>query len=143
MTDEAASGAQPGQLMSIGAVAAQNIAQALGYDEAAAAKIETAIKEEIDAMATHFTLAFAEIGTQHEVAQIALKKDYDKALDEAIAKFQEKAGAIRREVDAVKTRYENAISTHNYVRSNWGRLVIIAAGIFSLGGIFGIWLCAH
>ena len=67
---------QPGQLMSIGYVAAMNIAQSLGRPELAA-EFEAAIKDEINAMSSHFTLAFADIQTTNEIALAKLKDEYE------------------------------------------------------------------
>ena len=67
---------QSGQLMSIGTVAAQNIARALGTPEHAQL-IEQEIKDEISAMSSHFTLAFADISTANEIALAKLKDEYE------------------------------------------------------------------
>jgi hypothetical protein len=96
-----------GVLMTIGTVAAHNIAGAIGMPERAP-EIETAIKDEIDAMSSHFTLAMADISTQHEIAQ----KEF------------------ANEVARVK-------STYNYVRANWVRLVAVQGVIFVLGVVLG------
>ena len=66
---------QPGQLMSIGYVASMNIAQSIGKPELAP-ELEAAIKDEINAMSSHFTLAFADIQTTNEVALKKLKDEY-------------------------------------------------------------------
>jgi len=68
--------ANPHGLMPIGAVASHNIAAAIGQPEHAGT-IETAIRDEINAMSSHFTLALADIQTQFEVEQNKLKDAYD------------------------------------------------------------------
>ena len=68
--------AQAGGLMKIGEVAARNIALALNLGEEHVATIETAIKDEINAMSSHFTLAFADIQTQYEVKVNRLKSEW-------------------------------------------------------------------
>lgn len=71
---------QVGQLVKIGSVAAQNIVRSLDMPVTAAATIEHAIADEINAMSSHFTLAFADIQTAHEVALNTVKADYAKAV---------------------------------------------------------------
>lgn len=83
---------QPGQLMSIGYVAAMNIAQSLGKPELAA-EIEAAIKDEINAMSSHFTLAFADIQTTNEIALKKLEDEYTAKLNELKAEYER---ALRR-----------------------------------------------
>lgn len=56
-----------GQLMTIGAVAAANIANALELPADKVPMIEQAIKDEIDALSSHFILAFADIQAQYEL----------------------------------------------------------------------------
>lgn len=64
--------AQPGQLMDIGTVAAHNIAEALGLPETAHPTVKQAIRDEISAMASHFTLAAADMqdGFDKQVSDI-------------------------------------------------------------------------
>lgn len=54
-----------GQLLSIGEVAGANIAAALGKPELAG-EVTQAIADEINAMSTHFVLAFADIRTAYD-----------------------------------------------------------------------------
>lgn len=63
---------EQGQFMSIGTVAASNIAKALELPDDRVPAIEQAIQDEIDAMSAHFTLTFVDISEQyqHELAQI-------------------------------------------------------------------------
>jgi hypothetical protein len=58
--------ANPGGLMSIGQVAARNIAAYLNLSDEHVGTIEKAIRDEIQAMSSHFTLAFADMQTQYE-----------------------------------------------------------------------------
>jgi hypothetical protein len=62
--------------MSIGAVAARNIAGALSLGESQVGVIEQAIKDEIQAMSSHFTLAIADVQTQYEVEVAKVKADF-------------------------------------------------------------------
>lgn len=91
MTD--APQANPMGLMSIGAVAARNIALTLNLAEEHVGSIEKAIKDEISAMSSHFTLTFADIQTQYEIElntyrekaaaeNAILKAAYDKKVAE-------------------------------------------------------------
>lgn len=85
--------ANPNGLMSIGAVAAHNIAAMLNLDTKHIGTIEQAIKDEINAMSSHFTLAIADVQTQYELevtklkaeaVEVAatLKASYDKTIAE-------------------------------------------------------------
>lgn len=66
----------PNGLMPIGAVAAHNIAQSLNLGVDAVGPIETAIRDEINAMSSHFTLAVADVQTQYEVEVAKIKSTY-------------------------------------------------------------------
>lgn len=68
--------AQPEGLMSIGSVAAHNIAAFLNLDAKHVGAIEQAIKDEIGAMSSHFTLAIADVQTQYEVEVAKIKSDF-------------------------------------------------------------------
>lgn len=73
-----------GELIDIGTVAAHNIAQAIGAHEAAVPQIRNAIRDEISAMSSHFTLAVADVQTAYEVETNKLKSKY--AADLAVVK---------------------------------------------------------
>lgn len=107
-----------GVLMTLGTVAAKNIAAHLGTPEAWP-EIETAIKDEIDMLSSHFTLAFADVSTAHEVAEAKLKADFDAALADAIARFHAKVSDIK--------------STFRYVRANIVFVALYSAGLVTLG----------
>ncbi len=62
--------------MSIGQVAARNIAMYLNLAEEHIPAIESAIKDEIGAMSSHFTLAIADVQTQFEVEVAKIKSTY-------------------------------------------------------------------
>lgn len=90
--------ANPNGLMPIGAVAAHNIAALLNLPAEHIGTIEQAIKDEINAMSSHFTLAVADVQTQYELevtkfkaeaVQVAasLKASYDKTIAEVRASF--------------------------------------------------------
>ena len=68
--------ANPQGLMHIGEVAARNIALVLNIDEKQVPTIERAIRDEISAMSSHFTMAFAAVQTAHEIAENELKSAY-------------------------------------------------------------------
>ena len=74
--------AQPGQLISIGEVAARNIASVLNLPAEHIKTIEGAIRDEIQAMSSHFTLAVADVQTAHEVAEATMKKEYEASVAE-------------------------------------------------------------
>ena len=68
--------ANPNGLMSIGAVAAHNIAAVLNLPAENVGTIEQAIKDEINAMSSHFTLAVADVQTQYEVEVAKIKSAF-------------------------------------------------------------------
>jgi alpha-D-ribose 1-methylphosphonate 5-phosphate C-P lyase len=68
--------APQGQLMHIGQVASLNIARALSLGEDKAKVIEQAIKDEINAMSSHFTLAVADVQTQYEVELTKIRSTF-------------------------------------------------------------------
>lgn len=78
--------ANPQGLMSIGTVAAHNIAAAVGLDASHVGTIEQAIKDEINAMSSHFTLAVADVQTQYEVEVTKIKSVY-KFAEENLGKL--------------------------------------------------------
>lgn len=65
-----------GQIVDIGTVAAQNLARALNLPDDKVPAVKAAIADEINAMSSHFTLAFADIQTAHEIAERQLKSTY-------------------------------------------------------------------
>lgn len=69
--------ANPSGLMSIGSVAAHNIAAILNLPAEHIGTIEQAIKDEINAMSSHFTLAVADVQTQYEVEVAKIKADFN------------------------------------------------------------------
>ena len=76
MSDQVQAQANPNGLMPIGAVAAHNIAAILNLPAEHIGTIETAIKDEINAMSSHFTLATADVQTQYEVEVAKIKADF-------------------------------------------------------------------
>lgn len=76
----AASGKTPtaanGQLMDIGTVAAHNIALALQLPDEQVPVIKNAIRDEIQAMSSHFTLAVADLSTQYEIDVAKIKSAF-------------------------------------------------------------------
>lgn len=68
--------AATGQLMDIGTVAAHNIALALQLGDEHVATIKNAIRDEIQAMSSHFTLAVADLSTQYEVDVAKIKSAF-------------------------------------------------------------------
>jgi hypothetical protein len=79
--------AAEGQLMDIGTVAAHNIVVALGLKESDVATVKQAIRDEINAMSTHFTMAVAEQQDhfESEVNRIRSTWNYVNANKSAIA----------------------------------------------------------
>jgi hypothetical protein len=61
------------EIVDIGSVAAANIAARLKLDEKRVPEIKRAIADEINAMSSHFSLAFADVQTQYE-AEVAKVK---------------------------------------------------------------------
>lgn len=103
---------EQGQLMPIGVVAAANIANALSLPAEHVPKIEQAIKDEINAMSSHFTLTFADIQTQYELEVKKLEDQYNA------------------EVYKIK-------STFSYLKANWGVALLLAGTVFSVGALVG------
>lgn len=68
--------AQAGGLMKIGTIAAHNIVAAAALPADQVSMVEGAIKDEINAMSSHFTLAMADIQTQYEVELAKIKSDF-------------------------------------------------------------------
>lgn len=79
--------AQPGQLVDIGTVAAANIAKAINAPDAAVPVIRNAIRDEIGAMSSHFTLAISDVQTGNEAELLKLKAAYAKDVAEIKAAF--------------------------------------------------------
>lgn len=88
MSTPSSTPAPQGQLVEIGEVAAANIVKRLrldaGLPAAAAANIvaevKGAIRDEINAMSSHFTLAVHDVQTQYEAETVRLKAEYEKAV---------------------------------------------------------------
>jgi hypothetical protein len=100
--------ANPQGLMSIGTVASHNIAAALALPAESVPQIEQAIKDEINAMSSHFTLAIADVQTQYEVETLKLKKDYEKAVSDFV-----------------------------WLKANKGKVAAVVAGVLALGALVG------
>src|SRR5579862_7263735 len=75
--------AQPPEIRPIGAIAAQNIAQATGMT-GHVKEIEQAISDEIQLMSSHFTMMFAEAETTYEANLLKLKTQFEAE----VSKFQ-------------------------------------------------------
>lgn len=67
--------ADPNALISIGTVAAMNIASAIGQP-LQVALIEKSIKDEITAMSSHFTMAMADVQTAYEIEVAKIKSTF-------------------------------------------------------------------
>lgn len=108
------------QLVDIGTVAASNIVARLKLDagkpEAEVAKtvdtVKTAIRDEIQSMSSHFTMAVADVQTQSEVHTLKLKADYEKAVADLTSSF-------------------------SYVKANWHVLAVVGAVIAVVAGFVG------
>lgn len=101
------------QLRTIGEVAAQNIANTLKLPAEAAKVVEAAIRDEINMMSSHFTLAIADVQTTYESETARLKKDYET------------------EVAKIKSAF-------TYVEANVGRVLVYSAVVFALGVVVGL-----
>jgi hypothetical protein len=95
-----------GDLADIGTVAAANVVKALQLDEHHIPLVKHAIRDEINAMSSHFTLAFADIQTQYEAA-----------------------------VYQAKLEYQKAIGTFNFVKSNAFVVGVVSGSLISLGAV--------
>jgi hypothetical protein len=111
--------ANPQGLMPIGVVASHNIAAVLGLDPKTVPQIETAIKDEINAMSTHFTLAIADVNTQ-----------YESELAKAKVREGEAIAAFKAEVAKIKSDFV-------WIDANKSKVVVAASVLFSLGALIG------
>lgn len=67
---------QNGVLMDIGEVAARNIALGLNLEESHVSTIKNAIRDEITALGSHFTLAVSQLQTQYELDLAKIKSEW-------------------------------------------------------------------
>lgn len=109
-----AQGDQP-QIVKLGTLAAQNIALALNIDEVHVPVIEKSINDEINAMSSHFTLAFADVRDQYEVAVARLE-----------ATFVDDVTAIK--------------SSFNWFRENRGMAIAVGVLLLAIGVAIGLGL---
>lgn len=110
-----------GQLMDIGTVAAANIARALELREEHVPTIKHAIRDEVSAMSTHFTLAFADISTAHEIAETTMRDRFAEHCNGMAKQYEKDIAEFR--------------STFKYARENW---VLVSATLlvsFLLGSL--------
>jgi hypothetical protein len=115
--------ANPNGLMSIGAVAAHNIAALLNLDVSHVGTIEQAIKDEIGAMSSHFTLAIADVQTQYESENLKLKTEFDAALAKGIEDFNGRVAEVK--------------STYKWVDENKSTIVVALSVAFGIGALVG------
>lgn len=104
--------ADASQVVELGTVAAANIAKAIDAHPDTIPVIKRAITDEINAMSSHFTLAFADIQTQYEAAVYQAKLEYQK------------------EVTQIK-------SVYNFARSNVAVLIGSAVVLLGIGVLIG------
>jgi phage-related protein len=107
-----AQASEKGQLMDIGTVAAHNIAAAVGLGEEHVATIRNAIRDEISAMGSHFSLAMADVQTHFEVEVNTLK-----------TKFAQDVAAIKN--DFV------------WVKANKAKIAVVVSAALVVGGLLG------
>lgn len=69
--------AEQSQLMDIGTVAAHNIAQIIGAGEDKIGEIRNAIRDEISAMSSHFSLSMLDVQDQYELEVKKLKAEFE------------------------------------------------------------------
>lgn len=74
-----------GQLMDIGEVASRNIVQALGLNQSDVPTVKQAIRDEIQAMSSHFTMAVSDAQFQMEQSVREIKSTYRYARDNVYA----------------------------------------------------------
>lgn len=72
--------AVPGQLRTIGSIAAENLTKQLNLPETATCEIEHAIADEIHALSAHFTLMVADVQTHFESEALKAKAAYEDDL---------------------------------------------------------------
>lgn len=112
-----------GQLVEIGEVAAANIVARLKLDagkpEAEVAKVvsevRNAIRDEINAMSSHFTLAVHDVQTQYEAETVRLKAEYEKA------------------IAAVKSDF-------NWVKANKAKIAAVVSAVSAIAALVGYFL---
>lgn len=95
-------------VVDIGTVSAANIAKAINAHPDTIPWIKKAIADEINAMSSHFTLAFADIQTQYEAA-----------------------------VYQAKLEYQKAIGAFNFVKSNAFVVGLVSGSLVSVGALIG------
>lgn len=112
-----------GQLMDIGTVAAANIVRALDLapTEANVVAAKKAIRDEVSAMSTHFTLAFADISTAHEVAETTMRERFAEHCNGMAKQYEKDIAEFR--------------STFKYARENWTLISAVLAVSFLLGSL--------
>lgn len=65
-----------GELMDIGTVAAHNIVAAVGLGEEHVQTVRNAIRDEINAMGSHFSIAMRDVQDDYEVQLKKIKSDF-------------------------------------------------------------------
>lgn len=120
--------ANPNGLMHLGAIASHNIAQALALAPEAAATIETAIRDEINAMSSHFTLVFADIQTQYEVEVAKLKQEKDDFITAAKARETQAVAAFQKAVAGIKSDFV-------WLEANKVKVFVVGAALVALGAL--------
>lgn len=133
MTDE--KGCNPDEVVSLGTVAAQNIAARLGIENPKEIDdIRIAISDEMNTMGSHFTLAFADIQAQYEHNVLEAKKSYEAAITRCAADADAR-------VDKYRGAFNNAIaeieSTFSFFEANAGKIIVVLAAVFALGATVG------
>lgn len=111
------------QIVEIGEVAAANIVKRLNLspgkteDEAKliVATVKNAIRDEINAMSSHFTLAVHDVQTQYEAETVRLRAEYEKAVAEITGAF-------------------------SYVKANRGKVAAVLSAVAVVAGFVGHFL---
>lgn len=140
MTDE--KGCNPDEVVSLGTVAAQNIAARLGIENPKEIDdIRIAISDEMNTMGSHFTLAFADIQAQYEHNVLEAKKSYEAAVTRCAANVDEAYTNADARVDQYREAFNNAIteieSTFSFFEANAGKIIVVLAAVFALGATVG------
>lgn len=122
--------ANPNGLMHIGAVAAYNIVAALDLPAAHVGTVEQAIKDEINAMSSHFTLAIADVQTQYEAEVLKLTREKDDFITATKARETQAVAAFQKAVADIKSDF-------NWVENNQGKVAVVSTALIAVGLVLG------
>lgn len=104
--------AEQSQLMDIGTVAAHNIAQIIGAGEEKVGEIRQAIRDEISAMSSHFSLSMLDVQDHYELEVKKLKAEFEAKV----------TGTVQAATSAIHAKLQK-------------RYAVIAGGVALLVGV--------